>query len=265
MLTLSLSTRAQDPHFSQFFANPLYTNPATAGVTYSDGGGRVGINYRDQWKGKFRTSTISWDQEFVKLRGGVGVIISNDQSNYSPLRSTSVSSIYSFKHKINQKLNLHYGLQTEFCQKTLDWSQLRFEDQIDPTTGFIIPTNEPWIPESKSAVNFSFGVLAKHEHFYTGMAFHNATQPNFSFTSAGYEWNRRFSLHSGYNFESSNNKDWRLSPQVLLMKQHKSSQMNIGVLAGYKFIYAGAFYRHAFNKSGGNPADVIGVFGFKTL
>ena len=36
LLSISKEIRAQDPAFSQFYANPLYLNPAFAGAT--DGG-----------------------------------------------------------------------------------------------------------------------------------------------------------------------------------------------------------------------------------
>ena len=39
-------TLAQDPQFSQFYAAPLYLNPAFAGSAQE---ARVGINYRNQW------------------------------------------------------------------------------------------------------------------------------------------------------------------------------------------------------------------------
>ena len=37
---------AQDPAFSQFYANPLYMNPAMAGV---EGPAKVYLGYRNQW------------------------------------------------------------------------------------------------------------------------------------------------------------------------------------------------------------------------
>ena len=43
---------AQDPAFSQFYANPLYLNPAFAGTNDCP---RVNLNYRDQWPGIGRT------------------------------------------------------------------------------------------------------------------------------------------------------------------------------------------------------------------
>ena len=48
ILTIGLTTGvfAQDPQFSQFYAAPLYLNPAFAGSSEL---ARVGINYRNQW------------------------------------------------------------------------------------------------------------------------------------------------------------------------------------------------------------------------
>ena len=37
---------AQDAHFSQFYANPLYLSPSLAGAT---DGARIILNYRNQW------------------------------------------------------------------------------------------------------------------------------------------------------------------------------------------------------------------------
>ncbi|MGB5929648.1 MAG: type IX secretion system membrane protein PorP/SprF, partial [Cyclobacteriaceae bacterium] len=37
---------AQDPQFSQYYAAPLYLNPAFTGAS---GQGRAGLNYRNQW------------------------------------------------------------------------------------------------------------------------------------------------------------------------------------------------------------------------
>lgn len=44
---------AQDPHFTQFYASPLYMNPAAAGSATHDGAAaaRTIAQYRNQWSG----------------------------------------------------------------------------------------------------------------------------------------------------------------------------------------------------------------------
>ena len=48
ILFVTQTVTAQDPQFSQFYAAPLYLNPAFAGSSQQ---GRVGLNYRNQWPG----------------------------------------------------------------------------------------------------------------------------------------------------------------------------------------------------------------------
>ena len=64
---------AQDPEFTQFYANPLYLNPAFAGTGRCP---RIIMNYRNQWpelgdgpNGGFVTYGISYDQHIEKLHG----------------------------------------------------------------------------------------------------------------------------------------------------------------------------------------------------
>ena len=59
---MSDTAQAQDPAFSQFYANPLYLNPAFAGSNECP---RANLNYRDQWPGIGRTyitTSASFDQ-----------------------------------------------------------------------------------------------------------------------------------------------------------------------------------------------------------
>ena len=54
--------KAQDPTFSQFFANPLYLNPAMAGTNICP---RISLNHRNQWPGigkTYVTYSASYDQ-----------------------------------------------------------------------------------------------------------------------------------------------------------------------------------------------------------
>ena len=61
------SANAQDPAFTQFYANPLYLNPAMAG---SHGCPRFALNYRNEWpqlSGNYVTYSASYDQYFKNI------------------------------------------------------------------------------------------------------------------------------------------------------------------------------------------------------
>ena len=79
-IILSSDVMAQDPQFSQFYANPLYLNPAFAGTARCP---RVVMNYRNQWPGipgNFVTYSASYDQHVDDMNGGLGVLVMNDRA-----------------------------------------------------------------------------------------------------------------------------------------------------------------------------------------
>ena len=72
MLVAKFSS-AQDPHFSQIQYNPLYLNPAFAGVTEYGKLNRVAGLYRDQWRTlpvPYSTTTASFDRLLKKFKKG---------------------------------------------------------------------------------------------------------------------------------------------------------------------------------------------------
>ena len=61
-VAIGYKAKAQDPAFSQFFANPLYLNPAMAGTDICP---RLSLNHRNQWPGigkTYVTYSASYDQ-----------------------------------------------------------------------------------------------------------------------------------------------------------------------------------------------------------
>ncbi len=78
--TLNLiKLKAQDPQFSQFYAAPLYLNPAFAG---SNQASRAIANYRNQWpnfQANFITYAASFDHFFRKYNSGIGILAMADR------------------------------------------------------------------------------------------------------------------------------------------------------------------------------------------
>src|SRR2546423_3472250 len=93
LLLISGAALAQDPEFTQFYANPLYLNPAFAGSSRCP---RLNLNYRNQWPaltGTFVTYSASYDQHFDEISGGLGLLVLNDKAGEGTLTTTNASLI----------------------------------------------------------------------------------------------------------------------------------------------------------------------------
>lgn len=260
---------AQDPIFSQFYANPLYLNPAMAGSNVCP---RLIANYRNQWpsiSGTYVTYNASWDMYMDKISGGVGVLFTNDRAGEGALNTTMASGIYSYRLTLSRKLFLNAGFQATFFQRRIDWDKLTFPDQIDPKYGFINISQENEPPNlTRSFADFSAGLLfGDNENFFVGFAAHHLTQPNDGFyTDVSSKLYMKLTAHAGTIINlaprrSSGRKleDPTLSPNILYQKQQEFHQLNYGLYFNrYPFV-GGVWFRQNFE----NPDALIMLVGFE--
>jgi type IX secretion system PorP/SprF family membrane protein len=174
---------AQDPSFSQFYANPLYLNPAFAGSNECP---RANLNYRDQWPGIGRTyvtTSVSWDNHLDAIGGGVGLLVAQDRAGDGNLNMTHIALQYSYRLKINSQFAVKAGFEAAYRSLELNWGSLTFGDMIDPQLGFVYPTQEDIYnnPSQKGFTDFSTGILGYSENLFFGLAMHHLTQPNQGF------------------------------------------------------------------------------------
>ena len=250
-MLLSNYSKAQDPAFSQFYANPLYLNPAFAGAT-TDGCPRVNLNYRDQWPGIGRTyvtTSASWDQHINAIGGGLGVIVAQDRSGAGNLNTSHASLLYSYHLEVNRKFSVKAGFEASYRMINLDWDELTFGDMIHPQFGFIYPTNEDIdnYTETKSFPDFSTGILGYTENIYFGFAAHHLTRPEQGFISDGSELPTKFTAHIGGNFPLSRyrNSVTTISPNFLYQKQQDFEQFNYGIYVNRGPIVGGLWARNS--------------------
>jgi type IX secretion system PorP/SprF family membrane protein len=263
------SGRAQDPEFTQFYANPLYLNPAFAGTARCP---RLVMNYRNQWpslSGTFVTATASYDQHVETLQGGIGFQVMTDRAAQSTLKTTTFSGIYSYQQPITRKFSIKAGLQATYLQKSLDWSKLTFGDMIDPRKGFIYETADIPRGGQVKAIDFSAGLLGFSENFYAGVAVHHLNEPNESLIVGTSRLPMKFTAHAGAVIPIERKKrdgDAKLSPNVLYRRQGEFQQLNIGLyvnkgpLVGgiwFRGLLFGARYRDSFIATIGIQTDVV--------
>ena len=186
-LTLIVGAKlsAQDPQFSQFYANPLYLNPALTGAPICP---RLIANYRNQWpsvENAFITYNASYDQYVEFLHGGVGLLFTADRAGSGNLNTTMISLLYTYKFNITSRIYASAGVQVGYYQRRLVWENLLFEDMIDPQSGFVLPTSEKQPDQSRVGVpDFSAGIFIGYEDIiYGGLSVSHLTQPDIGFYS----------------------------------------------------------------------------------
>ena len=99
---------AQDPTFTQFYANPLYLNPAFAG---SNNCPRFALNYRNEWpnlSGNYTTYSASYDQHIKNISGGIGVLVTHDEQGQGTIKTNMLGLIYSYHLKITRKFSIRF-------------------------------------------------------------------------------------------------------------------------------------------------------------
>ena len=152
MICISISdVYSQDAEFTQFYASPIFLNPAFAGTHMCP---RLTLNHRNQWPGvpaTFITNAFSYDQHVDGLHGGLGLMVVNDRMANS-LQNNRVSGVYSYQMKLSRKFSVRLGFESTFWQKKLDWNQLTFGDMIDPIRGFVYQTGDLPRGGSKSGI-----------------------------------------------------------------------------------------------------------------
>lgn len=255
ILGINESLFAQDPEFTQFYANPLYLNPALAGTARCP---RVNLNYRNQWpgiSGTYVTYSASYDQHLDVIGGGLGLLVTRDNAGQGTLTTTNVSGMYSYLLNVSREFSIKAGAQATFFQKSIDWDRLTFGDMIDARRGFVYNTNEVPNLRQRSGVDFSAGILGYSKRYFFGFAAHHLTQPDEGLLGPS-KLPMKMTAHAGAIFPiGDKSNQTTVSPNVLFQKQQDFQQLNLGMYFTKGSIVAGLWYR--------NQDSFIAVVGFQ--
>lgn len=236
---------AQDPLFTQFYANPLYLNPALAGAANCP---RISLNYRNQWPGidgtTYATYSMSYDQHIEAISGGLGLLVTHDVAGQGTLATTNVSGMYSFLLPVSREFSLKFAVQGTWFQKSIDWSKLTWGDMIDASRGFVYPTSEEQKLASKSGIDISAGVLGYSKYIFVGFAAHHLTEPDEGLLGKA-KLPMKITGHAGATVPiGDKKKEVSISPNVLFQLQQDFQQLNLGVYVTKGPIVAGLWYRN---------------------
>ncbi len=257
---------AQDPQFSQFYANPLYMNPAFAGTSQYP---RIVTNYRNQWPkngNTFVTYNLTWDNYIKSMKGGLGFQVLYDRELNGVVNSVNSAFFYSYHIKAGDELFFTGALQGGFIFKQFNTSGLIFPGMIDQGTGAITGTYPlPVEDGQKIFPDFSFGMAGQSKEVYFGFALHHLTQPNQSIIE-GDQVGRlpmKATIHAGAKMHRFHrllfSKDFTLSPNLVYQQQGSFKQLNFGLYMIEKWLTFGAWYR---NNLSVRPDAAIAMVGY---
>ena len=241
-LPCSILSRAQDPHFSQFFSSPLTLNPAFTGKF--DGNFRAAGNYRNQWptiNRAYQTGTVSLDFPIMRKKidyrdtWGMGIMAYTDKSAAGAVGFNYVSLSTAFHKGLDEDGYKQFGLglQATYSNMNIFTADLKFEDQLTPL-GFTGVTSETFGNSilKSSYFDLNAGLLyttssSDKNNFYAGVSLYHINRPKQNFTTNSYYLlNPRATFHAGGYFPAGETSILHIS--ALYSTQAKAHETLIG-------------------------------------
>ncbi|OEJ99494.1 PorP/SprF family type IX secretion system membrane protein [Roseivirga misakiensis] len=256
----SREAKAQDAQFSQFYAAPLYINPAFTGASQFT---RFGVNYRSQWpnlQASFETFSFYADHYIDRYNSGIGLIVTTDREGQEGLTSTNIGFSYAYQLQLTENLVFRPGVQYSLFSRNAAFQNLVFTNQINTITGEIDRTiTDPAIIAGQDLQsNFgdiSVGGVLYSRRLFLGVALQHITEPNQSLLD-GDEFSvlpARLTIHGGYKIDLRSGglrndltytlKERSITPVFQYKEQGPFSQLDIGAFLHLEPINFGLQYR----------------------
>ncbi|TLX74915.1 type IX secretion system membrane protein PorP/SprF [Labilibacter sediminis] len=237
--------KAQDAHFSQFYANPLYMSPSLAGST---DGARLVANYRNQWPGvsnAFQTYSISFDNFFQSINSGIGFLLYQDQAGSAGLTTTNFGFQYSYNLTINDTWQIIPGIQFTYGNKYIDFNKLNFGDEMIGNGG-----SGSWgrlTNEKANYIDFAASAFLYSPKYWFGLTIDHLSQPNYTFLNEEMRMPLKMVFFGGMNIwierSRSKSSSRSFSFSYRFQQQSKNTQLDLGVYWYNDPIEIGVWYR----------------------
>jgi type IX secretion system PorP/SprF family membrane protein len=255
----------QDLHFSQFFNNPLLTNPANTGFI-PDADYRLGASYRNQYSNimavPYQTMSIFGDAQVFRNKIengwlGLGGVILRDVAGTGSLTSTKIYGSVAYHQMLGLSSLLTAGFNVGWANKRIDQSKLTFPDQFDghffdgtlPTSAQLLNNSVSYF-DMQAGINYAY-FPTKDVYINAGYSVMHVNQPKETFFENN--GNNKLSMrHTGFiNGIFKMNDDVIINPNAYYTIQAKSSELLLGMNAAYnlsgdgsKQIIGGLYYRY---------------------
>jgi type IX secretion system PorP/SprF family membrane protein len=249
-LFCSAAARAQDPEFSQYYAAPLYLNPAFSGTSVDH---RFIANYRNQWPNisqAFQTYAFSYDYNLDQYNSGLGFLIMADRAGSASLKSTQFNFQYAYKVKLSDKFVLSSGLNFGLGSRTIDFNKLVFYQQLDfSQSGDNLPPPPSNLDvQGETYFDFGAGMLLYSRKVWLGFSTSHLNNPNRSLLNDESRIPIKTSVHGGvriplYHGVFKRERTASIAPSFVYKAQGDFDQLDLGTYFFYEPVVIGLWYR----------------------
>jgi len=237
--------KAQDPQFTQVYANPLLLNPAimgasddiTAGLSYRNQWGTVSNGYSDYSFNGMYPIYFGSDQK-GKLDAGLSVM-EDKEGAFSTL---SALIAVDYTREIAEDQHLCAALLGGFGQNAISTSGLTFDDQyVQGAYNANNPNGETVLSQKKGYADIGFGFTwvmnpARDKskiNAYLGVAGFHMNEPNTSMVGSVSRLPVRMAYEGGLKIFESDKID--ITPNAIVNTQGGNVQTAIGAYVDYIF------------------------------
>jgi len=261
------TVRAQDVHFSQYYASPHTLNPALTGNF--QGLIRAGLNYRNQWNSvTIPYQTVSGYTDLNFLRGklgrgdwfGTGLLLVGDKAGNGELTTTKANFSLAFHKALTREHNFYLsaGGAAYYVQKSIDftkltwdnqWNEYGFDSDLDPGENY--SRNNLAYLDAHAGLSLLFMEPDKFTIQLGGAMLH-INEPKESFYEGSENFvHQRPIAHFNSSFRLS--EGFHIQPGMLWMTQRKAQEVIAGTNWAFDIerdrgepvrFYLGAWYRN---------------------
>ncbi len=232
------TTWAQDAHYSNFNAQPLYLNPALIGMHSANW--RAGLIYRSQWtaiQAPYRNLGGFIDKSNERL--SFGLLLNQNKTSDVGFQRTNILVGAAFKKQLAREQNfLSIGLQLGVDQWRIDVNNLTFDEQYNPDKGYdgelgnneILEGGTLMLPDINIGVNWRF--FKPGDQPVTadiGLAFSHVNTPQASYFNDNRKLPLKTIVYGTLEWQLS--KRFGLEPRVFFARQATARELLLGANA----------------------------------
>jgi len=241
LLFFSGISLSQDIHFSQNFANRIYSNPAKVGQI-SENDYRLSFQRKSQWQEvsvPFSTFSTSFENRNIFNNINIGLEFFNDKSGDSKLTHNQLNLALSKNYKILKVNTFSVGAVVGVGQKTIDYTNLIFEEE------------EAFLSDNFLFPDIGIGIDYKTNpyeilSFNIGISMYHINQANISFNddeNATLPIKNNIDVGVSYKYSET----IQLNSEVIISNQSVQKEILVGVRPEIKLneitLFPLAFYR----------------------